>query len=148
MAVYGTPNCGPHAPSASPSRTSSVICNCQIGQWLPLLAPIMAPLALLSTPAPVHDQHLCAWFLDYLEGCLSHLCTTAWFLEEPLSLKPRTSPHHEVTEAHTIGTALAVKEKNTKKSQWKNDKETLGDSVWGRGELFEFHQLLSKSSSE
>lgn len=110
----------------------------QFGQWLPPLALIMAPLALLSTLAPVHGQCHCAWFLDYSEGCLSHLCTTTWFLEEPLSLKPRTSGHHEVTEAHTIGSALAVKEKNTKNLNGKMIKKPLETVLWGTASSLNF----------
>lgn len=104
----------------------------QFDQWLPPLVLIMAPLVLLSSLTPVHHGLLYTLFLDYSDGHLSHLCRTTWFLEEPLSLKPRTCPHQEVTEAHAIGTALAVKEKNTTISMG-NDRETLGDSLCGGG---------------
>lgn len=119
----------------------------QFGQWLPSLVLIMAPLAWLSSLPPVQHWLLCPWFLDYSDVLLSGLGRTTWFLEEPLSLKPRTRPHHEVMEAHTIGTAHALR-KRTQKSQWKMIKKPLETGCGGSAGSLNFISPLRKSASE
>lgn len=138
MALYDTPNCGSHAPSALPSRTSSVICNGPVWSVVAFSCPNHGPTGPTLYPSsstwPV-SLCLVPWLLRRLPF---HLCTTTWFLEEPLSLKPRTSGHHEVTEAHTIGTALAVKEKNTKNLNGKMIKKSLETVLGGTASSLNF----------
>lgn len=125
--MYGTPHCGSHISSVSSksSRTSSVIWNFPVWSVVASSYPNHGPTCSTIYPASVY---LVPWLLD---GLCSHVCRTIWFLEEPLSLKPRTCPHREVTEAHTIGIALALR-KRAQESQWKMIKKPL-ETVCGRG---------------